>query len=134
MSVKSAPPAPAARMNLFELERTSLHDLVTLVESRASAEAAARSAHAAAVAAAERDLGRARKQTTAAREQTLGSLDAAHQDALKQVTDRFASEMHAAEVEFAETKKRVTTECDEVEQKARGAYQDTRWTADSVYE
>jgi hypothetical protein len=121
-------------MNLFELERTSLHDLVTLVESRASAEAAARSAHAAAVAAAERDLGRARKQTTAAREQTLGSLDAAHQDALKQVTERFATEMHAAEVEFAETKKRVTTECDEVEQKARGAYQDTRWTADSVYE
>jgi energy-coupling factor transporter ATP-binding protein EcfA2 len=134
MSVKSAPPAPTARINLFELERTALHDLVTLVESRASAEAAAKAAHASATAAAERDLARARKQTAVAREQTLAGVEAAYQDAQKQITDRFAAEMHSAEVEFAETKKRVTTECDEVEQKARGAYQDSRWTADSVYE
>ena len=40
MSVKSVP-APTARVNLFDLERAALHDLTTLVESRAAAETAA---------------------------------------------------------------------------------------------
>src|SRR4051812_5819560 len=116
MSVKSAPPAAApARINLFELERTALHDLLTLVESRAAADGAATAAHSSAVANAERDLARARKQVATAREQTLSALETARTEALQQITERYAAEMQAAETEFNETKTRVTTECDEVE-------------------
>src|SRR4051794_40518216 len=105
MSVKSPPMAgtPTARGNLFELERSTLRDLLTLVESRAAADPAAKSANTAATASAERDWARARKQVAVAKEQNLAALEAARVEALQQVTERFKAESEAAEREFAET-------------------------------
>src|SRR5260221_13032744 len=136
MSVKSAPPpgVSSTRINLYELERGALRDLLNLVEVRASAEAASRAANAGAVAAAERDLARARKQVASGREQNLGGLQVAREEGLQQINQRYNSEMRAAEDELAGTKKRVATECDEVEQKARTAFQDARGTAGSLFD
>jgi DNA segregation ATPase FtsK/SpoIIIE, S-DNA-T family len=136
MSVKSAPPAgaPAARVNLFELERTALHDLVHLVQSRADTEAAAKAAFESATTGADRDLSRARKQVTVAKDQTMAAIETTRQESLQKITDRYNSESQANETEFTEAKKRITTEMDEAEQRNRTIYQDTRWTADSVYE
>ena len=99
MSVKSAPPAgaPAARVNLFELERTALHDLVHLVQARADAEAAAKAAFESATAAAERDLSRARKQVNVARDQTLAAIETTRQESLQKVTERYNTESQANE-------------------------------------
>lgn len=136
MSVKTAPApaAPAGRVNLYELERTALRDLVTLVESRANALAAAKTAHETTIAAAEREIARARRQIAAARERDLAALSESHQATLKQITDRAQSEQAAADAELAETRRRVTQECDQAEADAKAAYQDARWTADSIYE
>ncbi|HEX3148998.1 MAG TPA: hypothetical protein VHR66_13025, partial [Gemmataceae bacterium] len=136
MSVKSPPAkgAPATRVNLYELERSTLHDLLKLVEARAAADVAAKSANTGAISSAEKDWARARKQVAVAREQNLTALEAARVEAIQQLNERFQAETAAADLELAETKKRVTTECDEIEQKARTAYQDTRWTADSMHE
>jgi len=135
MNTKTVPTAHhSARLNLFEVERTALRDLITLVESRAAAETAARSAHDSTVAAAERELSRARKLNTQNREKDLAAINEAHQEALKKITEQHKAEQDSAEAEFNETKLRVNGECDETEGRARAAYQDTRWTADSVYE
>ena len=46
MSEKTAPPA---RQNLFELERNALHDLIKLVELRATASSSAKTGYTATV-------------------------------------------------------------------------------------
>jgi hypothetical protein len=135
MNAKTVPPGQStARLNLFEVERTALRDLITLVESRAAAETAARSAHDSTVAAAERELSRARKLNAQGREKDLAAINEAHQEALKKITEQHKAEQDSAEAEFNETKQKVNAECDETEGRARTTYQDSRWTADSVYE
>ena len=121
-------------MNLFEIERAALRDLVHLVESRAAAAAAARGAHAAATAAAEKELTRARRQIAAGRERDLAALATAHDDTQRQITEQHKAEAEAAETEYADTKRTVSDECDAAEKQAKLTLQDARWTADSLYE
>src|SRR5262245_39309453 len=134
MSTKSATASQLARLNLFELERTALRDLTTLVESRAAAETAAKSAHDSGIAAAEKELARTRKQNASGRERDMAALTEAHQEGLKKIADQYKVDSDAAEAEYLQTKQRVTEECDGAEGRARSAYQDSRWTADSIYE
>src|SRR5262245_15197658 len=134
MSTKTATASQLARLNLFELERTALRDLTTLVESRAAAETAAKSAHDSGIAAAEKELSRARKQNSTGRERDLAALTEAHQEMMKKIAEQYKADSDAAEAEFLLTKQRVTEECDGLEGSARTAYQDSRWTADSIYE
>src|SRR5262245_64905584 len=106
MNAKTVPPAQsAARLNLFEVERAALRDLITLVESRAAAETAARSAHDSAISASEKELTRTRKLNTQGRERDLTALSEAHQEALKKITEQHKAEQDAAEAEFNETKR-----------------------------
>jgi hypothetical protein len=105
MNVKSVTPpaAPATgRVNLFELERTTLRELVNLVESRNAAETAAKAAHTGTISTAEKDLARSRRLNTTGRERDLTALNEAHQAALRQIAEQFKAEMDAAEAEFNE--------------------------------
>src|SRR5688572_29875155 len=100
MSVKTAPIAASTgsrRTNLFDLEREALKDLITLVESRAAREEAARTAHTTTVSTAERELGRVRKQCQTGRERDLASIAEAHQAKLKEIAERYNAETGAAD-------------------------------------
>src|SRR5262245_10773169 len=129
-SSKSAPAAtwvPPARQNLYDLERTSLRELIALVESRSSAESVSLAAFAAATTGAEKELGRARKHINNSKDRDLTALSNTHQESLRQIQERYKSESDAADAEFAETKRTVTSECNDAELKARTAHQDARW-------
>jgi DNA segregation ATPase FtsK/SpoIIIE, S-DNA-T family len=137
MSTKPAPVpvwTPAPRQNLFDLERSALHDLVTLVERRSKDESDSQSNYSSTTSNAEKELARARKQITSGKERDLATLAESHQATLRQIDERYKSEGIAADDELASTRKRVTTECDEAELQARTTHQDARWTADSVNE
>ena len=131
MSAKTAPPA---RQNLFELERAALHDLIKLVELRATASSSSKTGYAATVASAEKELARTKKQIASSKERESTALTESHQSSVRQIAERHAAETNAADSEYAETKKRVTDECVEAELKARTVFQDARWTADSLFE
>ncbi|HVK08210.1 MAG TPA: FtsK/SpoIIIE domain-containing protein [Gemmataceae bacterium] len=124
----------AGRMNLFEIERAALRDLVHLVESRAAASAAARDAHKAATAGAERELTRARRQIASGRERDLAAVTTAYEEAQRKITEQYKAETEAAETEYADTKRTVSEECDATEKQAKLTLQDAKWTADSLYE
>ena len=131
MSAKTAPPT---RQNLFELERTALHDLIKLVEVRAKDSASAKTGYAATIEKAEKELSRAKKQIAASKERESTALTESHQSSMRQIAERHASETSAADTDYADTKKRVTDECVAAELKARTVFQDARWTADSLFE
>ena len=124
----------AGKMNLFELERTTLRDLVSLVESRAVAETGARGAYAAESAAAEKDVARARKQVGGGREREFAVLTESHQRTIKEIADRYRSDGDAADREYGDVKRLITEECDDIDKTARATLHEARWTADSVYE
>jgi S-DNA-T family DNA segregation ATPase FtsK/SpoIIIE len=127
-------PTPTGRMNLFELERTALRDLVTLVEARSAADTAAKASYQAATSGAEKELSRARKHFISNRERELTTLTDTYKQSLQVIAERHKSESEIAENEYNIDKQRLTEECDIAEQQAKAALNDARWTADSIYE
>ncbi len=133
----TAAPSPLAnpqRLNLFELERAALRELLTLLAGRAARETATVAEKDQALAAAEREYGRAVKTNTAQRDRERAHIEALYHKATEEVTQRSKQELEEAEHEFAKKKKEITTRLDEEEQNARVLLQDSRWTAESMYE
>ena len=108
MNVKSAPTAtkvPVPRQNLFDLERAALHDLVELIQWRATTETESQAALANAISTSEKELARARKQISGGKERDLGTLTQAHQQTIQQIEDRYRNENAEADAELGETRK-----------------------------
>ena len=115
-------------------KETALHELIALVENRSKNESESKASYANAISTAEKELAQARKQIATGKERDLATLNKAHRQTLQQIEERYKSEGSAADGELADTRRRVTSECDEAESQARTTHQDARWTADSVYE
>lgn len=130
----NAPSKPSGRVNLFDLERSALRDLVTLVESRATTEATAREACATTLASAEKELARARKQIALSRERDMGTLTSSYQQTQEKIAEQFATQSSAIDAELVSSRTRANQEGDAAEKEARTALQDARWTAESVFE
>jgi DNA segregation ATPase FtsK/SpoIIIE, S-DNA-T family len=123
-----------ARPNLFDLERVTLRDLVTLVESRAAAETAAKTEYQTAKTTAEKELSRARKLATSGRERDLAAILESHTKSGSHIADRHRDEGETNDREYADAKDRILREKDVEEKKARTALQDAHWTAESIFE
>src|SRR5262245_55994341 len=137
MNVKTGPTTGrvvAPRQNLFDMERSALHELVELVEWRAKTETDTQAALTNTVSTAERELARSRKLNSSGKERDLTTLTESHQQTMQQIEDRYRNEGTAADNELTDSRKTVTSECDDADSKARTAHQDARWTADSVFE
>lgn len=133
-SVPSQLPNNANRMNLFELERAALRELLSLLATRAEREKSMLSERGESLGSADREFARLTKALTGQRERELGHIESGLQAAHQEIANRGKQELEEAEHEYNKKKKAITERHDETESNARAQLQDSRWTADSMYE
>ena len=127
-------PSSSQRMNLFELERSALRELLALLASRAERQTAITAERAQLLGAAEREFTRGTKGLAAQREREVAHVEAGHQTARQEIASRSKQELDEAEHDYNRKKKAISERHDETEQTSRAQLQDSRWTADSMFE
>ncbi|WP_020469005.1 FtsK/SpoIIIE domain-containing protein [Zavarzinella formosa] len=135
--MSSASPSPLnhqQKMNLFELERAALRELLTLLAHRAERETAMTAERNQSLSASEREFARNTKTQTAQRDRELAQIETNFQAATQEISQRGKQELDEAEHEYNKKKKAITEQHDDTEQGARAQLQDSRWTADSMFE
>lgn len=120
--------------NLFDQERTALHNLLQLVEYRVAAEQECHATYDASKLQANREVTRARKTINAEREQERAAIAGAWDQARATIQNRFNEEQSQADrlrdfsIEEANTRAKSETE------RTQAAWSDATWTTDSLYE
>lgn len=122
------------KMNLFDVERAAFRELVSLLAQRHEKETAAVSERDQALAIADREFNRHHKLQTAQRDRDLAAIDNSYHAAQQEIVTRNKQELDEAEHEFQQKKKAITERHDTTEQNARAILQDSRWTAESMFE
>jgi S-DNA-T family DNA segregation ATPase FtsK/SpoIIIE len=135
--VRAAAPTPAPAgigESLYEREKVALSLLQHAVADRAAREEAVASAHAAATADADREVARARKQATSARQRAAAELADAHQAERDALDARHTADAEAVERTRRGDRKQVTDKASAALQKLRSEHEDKSWTVESVRE
>ena len=120
--------------NFFDHARAALELLVGANKARAAAAAELTAAFQAAADKAEREVNRARKANAAAREAEFGAIDAAHEAAFAEMTERFEAEQRTVHRTRDQKRAQTTERFKAAEERGRTEYQDRIWQNDSVLE
>lgn len=119
---------------LFDRERDALKQLLRLIESRAKAEQSTKAEFDAATQTNQREVQRARKAISASREKELSHYQSGLRETKEKIEEQFATKTREIEEERVSANNQIAEDYNAQEEKARTAYQDALWTAESLYE
>ena len=119
---------------LFDVERSALAKLQSLVRDRAAAEATLVETHRAAIDAAEREVLKARKAIASARKRALDELAENQTNAEEECTERFNNAEGVQGAEYRESKRELDQRTNATDAKLKNEYRERLWTVDSMAE
>lgn len=120
--------------NFFDRERAAVVRLMDAVRSRVAAESQLTTAFQIALEKAEREVARARRSNTLARQSELGRIDDTHADSAAQIARKYDSEQFTADRAWDERRTQTIDKFKAAEQRGRTEYKDRLWHIDSMLE
>ena len=120
--------------NCFDRQRAAVVRLTDAVRARAAAEAELTATHDAAAERAEREVNRARKSNSAAREGELGRIDETHVSSAGAIERKYDSEQFTADRGREDRRTTTTEKFKAAEQRGRTEHADRLWHIDSMLE
>ena len=120
--------------NYFDRARAALVRLTDAARDRAAAEARIAAAFQAAADKAEREVGRARKANTAAREGELSALADTHAETAKDIAGRADADLYAANRGRDEKRAGLVSRYTAAQEKGEAEYKERLWTLASILE